>query len=184
MFNSFLLVHQLGYSSLNMGKSWEHHGNIMEEWWENMGKSCILPIVSMYMVYMLTLGKYGKIMGSSWKNLGKFHHDRTLFSRTLEIMISKEHHPQMAQQFRLVKYYKLPRRMMGKSWENHGKMMGTWWEHDGNMMTKWWENDDKVMGKWWWIHFIVIHNLPPILFPIAMGIPRTDNGMIPTFAWI
>ena len=31
--------------------------------------------------------------------LGKFHHDRTLFSRALEIMVSKGNHPQMAELF-------------------------------------------------------------------------------------
>jgi hypothetical protein len=30
---------------------------------------------------------------SKYMRLGKFHHDRTLFSRALEIMVSKEHHP-------------------------------------------------------------------------------------------
>ena len=40
--------------------------------------------------------------------LGKFHHDLTVLSNP-GIMVSKGNHPQMAQQFRLVKYYNLPR---------------------------------------------------------------------------
>ena len=39
--------------------------------------------------------------------LGKFHHDLTTTS--LEIMVSKGNHPQMAARFRLVNYYNLPR---------------------------------------------------------------------------
>ena len=40
------------------------------------------------------------------KHLGKFHHDLT--SRPNPgIMVNKGNHPQMAQQFRLVKYYTL-----------------------------------------------------------------------------
>ena len=46
-----------------------------------------------------------------WENgdvgLGKFHHDRTLFSHGFH----KGNHPQMAELFRLVKYYNLPRLM-------------------------------------------------------------------------
>ena len=40
-------------------------------------------------------------------SLGKFHHDLTATS--LEIMVSKGNHPQMALRFRLVNYYNLPR---------------------------------------------------------------------------
>ena len=39
--------------------------------------------------------------------LGKFHHDLTVLPSP-GIMVSIEYHPQMAQQFRLVKYYNLP----------------------------------------------------------------------------
>jgi hypothetical protein len=44
--------------------------------------------------------------------LGKFDHDRSLFSRALEIIVSKGNHPRMAARFRLVKYYNLPRYMI------------------------------------------------------------------------
>ena len=46
-----------------------------------------------YWSYLHQLGYLG---GHQPDNiLGKFHHDRTLFSRTLEIMVSKANHPQM-----------------------------------------------------------------------------------------
>ena len=41
-----------------------------------------------------------------WIYLGKWHNDRTLFSRTWKSWeLDSGNHPQMAQQFRLVKYY-------------------------------------------------------------------------------
>ena len=53
-------------------------------------------------------------------HLGKFHHDLTTTS--LEIMVSKGNHPQMAARFRLVKYYNLPRLMDPPTpfWGGHG----------------------------------------------------------------
>ena len=44
-----------------------------------------------------------------WHFLGKFDHDRSLFSRSLESWFNKGDHPKMAQHFRLVNYYHLPR---------------------------------------------------------------------------
>ena len=47
-------------------------------------------------------------------NLGKFHHDRTLFSRALESwFILGKSSPFMAARFRLVTYYNLPRSLVG-----------------------------------------------------------------------
>ena len=46
---------------------------------------------------------------NDFMNLGKFDHDRSLFSSKPGIMANKGNHPQMAQQFRLVRYYNLPR---------------------------------------------------------------------------
>jgi len=71
--------------------------------------------------------RYAPVVGGSWKieqalpivgkvasgelvfltiNLGKFHHDLTGLPSP-GIMVNKGNHPQMAQQFRLVKYYGL-----------------------------------------------------------------------------
>ena len=48
----------------------------------------------------------------NWINtyLGKFHHDLTVLPNP-GIMVNKGKHPQMAQDFRLVKYYNLPRQV-------------------------------------------------------------------------
>ena len=48
------------------------------------------------------------IYGYIYIYLGKFHHDRALFSLTI-IKVSKGNDSQMAPRFRLVKYYNLPR---------------------------------------------------------------------------
>ena len=70
------------------------------------------PNVSIYTIH----GSYGLDDPSRDRNwlvtidLGKFHHDRTLFSRTLEPwFIVGEIIPKWAARFRLVKYYNLPR---------------------------------------------------------------------------
>ena len=68
-------------------------------------------------------------------HLGKFHHDRALFSRTLESwFISGKSSPFMAQQFRLVKYYFI---YPDPSTINEGF---TWFysNYRENLWTKWW----------------------------------------------
>ena len=55
--------------------------------------------------------KYGKKNMSImffFCDLGKFHHDLTVLPHN-KIIVSKGNHPQMAELFRLVKYYILPR---------------------------------------------------------------------------
>ena len=52
---------------------------------------------------------------SRYNDLGKFDHELTTSS--LEIIVSKGNHPQMAELFRLVNYYNLPRMIYFKSWD-------------------------------------------------------------------
>ena len=48
----------------------------------------------------------------------------SLFSRTLRMMVSKGNHPQMAEPFRLVKYYNWPRYMYRTT-----SLRGLWYKH-------------------------------------------------------
>ena len=78
-------------------------------------------------------------------NLGKFDHDLTTTS--LEIMVSTGNHPQMAELFRLMKYYNLPRSICGEFSMGifHGNIyLGASWEYDGNTS---WEYDGNILGQ-------------------------------------
>ena len=79
-----------------------HGAIVMDEYiytWLD-GKS----MVNLWLIYMVNNWN-NNIVTYTWVNLIT----TSLFSRTLEIIVSKGNHPKMAQHFRLVKYYDLPR---------------------------------------------------------------------------
>ena len=57
------------------------------------------------------------------------------------IMVNKRNHPQMAQQFRLVKYYNLPRWVV---WELYGNYMGYGY---GSLIDFWMRHADRCLFK-------------------------------------
>jgi hypothetical protein len=56
------------------------------------------------------------MMKYEWMNLGKFDHDLTVLPNP-GIMVNKGNHPKIAQHFRFVNYYNLPRIMLGFPWQ-------------------------------------------------------------------
>ena len=74
--------------------------NGIEMW--NIEPMIVIYIIYIYIIYIIYIYNIYIYIYYIWVN----YNDLTTTS--LEIMVSKGNHPQMAQQFRLVKYYNLP----------------------------------------------------------------------------